>query len=302
MREAFNYQKNNNHRRGHNGKSSGHVMEVKAILKKDAPGVGVKSDEKVPHTTVLPAAAQKVSLVTEKATTQVKSTHRKPEWIQKSEEPVETGKPILYLSIDVETDGPIPGMYSMLSLGLAGFTLDNQLVWEREINFLPLEGAGTYHKTMEWWSQPEQKEAWEHLMRNRQSPHEAMIRLSLELQKLKMQYRVFTIAWPACFDWMFLHWYMHRFVGENPLGRSAKCAGTYAWAISRTIHPNISIDTLLDSWEDDRFQHSHKALDDAKEQGAKFINMLNEVTSHGKDHRLNHHYKKVHVKKVSGKK
>lgn len=273
MREAINYQKNN-HRRTTNGKHSnntagGVTMEVKAILKKEIPsssshpGSGAGGD-----------------------VTRQKSTHRKPEWLQKSDEKAESAKPILYLSIDVETDGPVPGIYSMLSLGLAGFTLDNSLVWEREVNFFPLEGASTYHKTMEWWSQPEQKDAWNHLMTNRQNPQAAMIKLSVDIQNLKLQYRVFTIAWPACFDWMFLHWYMHKFVGENPLGRTAKCAGTYAWAMSKTVHPNVSIDALLDSWDDERFQHSHKALDDAKEQGSKFINMLNEMTRNGKDQRL----------------
>jgi hypothetical protein len=52
------------------------------------------------------------------------------------------------------------------------------------------------------------------------------------------------------------------------------------------MHPNVSIQPLLDSWSDERFPHTHKALDDAKEQGARFINMLREQTKGGKHFRL----------------
>jgi hypothetical protein len=218
----------------------------------------------------------------------IKSTHRRPTLVPRQDDSLESDKPTMYLSIDVETDGPVPGLYSMISLGLAGFTIQKDLVWEMEINLFPIEGASRDPNTMIWWEHPDQKEAWAHLMKNRQQPKEAMIQLANDIEKLKLQYRVVTIAWPSCFDWMFIHWYMHKFVGNNPLGRRAKCADTYAWAISRTTHPNVSIAPLLEDWEDNRFTHSHKALDDAKDQGAKFINMLNEMTKNGKDYRLRH--------------
>jgi hypothetical protein len=264
------------------------MVEVKTILKKETSSVPLPESE-----------------------VEIKSTHRQPRWKNNSDAPSTpstpstasldiSGKPILYLSIDVETDGPVPGIYSMLSIGMAGFTTDNQVVWEREINLLPLENARVDQKTLEWWKKDEQKEAWNHLMTNRKKPEEAMVNLSEEIRELRTQYRVFTIAWPACFDWMFLHWYMHKFVGDNPLGRRAKCADTYAWAISRTIHPNISIGPLLEEWEDNRFTHTHKALDDAKEQGAKFVNMLKEMTRNGKDYRLC--YDKRHKHGRKGKK
>lgn len=34
----------------------------------------------------------------------------------------------IYMSTDVETDGPIPGPHSMLSIGSAAYTADKQLV------------------------------------------------------------------------------------------------------------------------------------------------------------------------------
>jgi hypothetical protein len=160
----------------------------------------------------------------------------------------------------VETDGPVPGLYSMLAIGLAAFTMENQVVWEREIHLHPLPDASQDRRTMEWWNEPEQADAWHHLQHNRRDPKMAMIELASELEQLKKLYRVFVVAWPACFDWMFLHWYFHKFVGDNPLGRRAKCADSYAWAMSRTRHPNITLTPMLESWDDGRFKHTHKAL------------------------------------------
>lgn len=195
--------------------------------------------------------------------------------------------PVAYLSVDVETDGPVPGLYSMLSIGLAAFdAATGAVVYEREHNLLPLPDAQQDPVTMRWWGKPEQRKAWNHLLSNRQEPSVAFQRLAAELRALRQRYRLFVIAWPACFDWMFLHWYMHRFVGDNPLGRSAKCAVTYAWAVARTTTPNVDISSLLEQWEDDRFVHTHCALDDAREQGAKFINMLRDTIQHGQDARV----------------
>ena len=36
--------------------------------------------------------------------------------------------PEIYLSVDVEADGPIPGPYSMLSFGIAAFSIDKVLL------------------------------------------------------------------------------------------------------------------------------------------------------------------------------
>jgi hypothetical protein len=189
---------------------------------------------------------------------------------------------ILYLSFDLEADGPVPGIYSMLSLGLCAFDIFGQVVWEQEYNLEPLPDAREDENTMAWWRKPEQAAAWAHLAKNRQSPEVAMKHLMESVQRLKINYKIVPVAWPACFDWMFLHWYMHKFVGYNPLGRTARCGVTYCWAVAKTTNPNVDMDHLLKRWSDPRFaNHTHRALDDAREQGARFVNMLREVTRKG---------------------
>ncbi|MCB0295461.1 MAG: exonuclease, partial [Calditrichaeota bacterium] len=62
----------------------------------------------------------------------------------------------LYISTDVETDGPIPGPHSMLSFGSAAYQADKTLIGTFSANLEALPGAAPHPKTQAWWeSQPE---------------------------------------------------------------------------------------------------------------------------------------------------
>ena len=50
----------------------------------------------------------------------------------------------IFVSTDVETDGPIPGPYSMLSIGAAAHTADKTLVSTFSASLELLEGAGNW--------------------------------------------------------------------------------------------------------------------------------------------------------------
>lgn len=56
-----------------------------------------------------------------------------------------------YVSTDVETDGPIPGPHSMLSLGSAAYRADKTLIGSFEANLNTLPGAQGDPDTMAWW-------------------------------------------------------------------------------------------------------------------------------------------------------
>ena len=56
--------------------------------------------------------------------------------------------PEIYVSTDVEADGPIPGPHSMLSFGSAAYTADKQLVGTFSTNLTALPGASGDPKTM----------------------------------------------------------------------------------------------------------------------------------------------------------
>lgn len=58
----------------------------------------------------------------------------------------------MYVSTDVETDGPIPGIYSMLSFGSAVYLADKTLVGTFTASLTTLPGATSDPKTMAWWA------------------------------------------------------------------------------------------------------------------------------------------------------
>jgi len=80
--------------------------------------------------------------------------------------------PEVYVSTDVETDGPIPGPHSMLSFASAAFTADKALVGTFTANLDTLPAAAGHPKTMEWWrSQPE---AWAACRKDTRPPEVVM--------------------------------------------------------------------------------------------------------------------------------
>lgn len=81
------------------------------------------------------------------------------------------------------------------------------------------------------------------------------------------------VAYPAGFDFLFVYWYLMRFVGESPFGHSALDMKTYAMAVLKTGYRDSARRNMPRDWLDP-LPHTHVALDDAIEQGALFCNML----------------------------
>jgi hypothetical protein len=78
----------------------------------------------------------------------------------------------IYASTDVETDGPIPGMNSMLSFGSAAYWPDKTLVATFSANLETLPGAEGDPRTLNWWKT--QPKAWEACRTDLQAPEVAM--------------------------------------------------------------------------------------------------------------------------------
>lgn len=175
----------------------------------------------------------------------------------------------IYLSTDIETDGPIPGPHSMLSIGCAAYTADKQLVSTFCANLETLDGASAHPKTAQWWAT--QPQAWEACRKDLQKP-EAAMRAYVDWIKTLHGKPVF-VAYPAGFDFLFVYWYLIRFVGESPFSHSALDMKTYAMALLKTGYRDSTKRNMPKQWFDD-FPHTHIALDDAIEQGALFCNML----------------------------
>jgi 3' exoribonuclease, RNase T-like len=179
--------------------------------------------------------------------------------------------PEIYVSTDVETDGPIPGPHSMLSVASAAYLANKTLVGTFEANLELLPGAAGHPDTMAWWQT--EPAAWAASRENLQAPETAMHNYLAWLKGLPGK-PVF-VAYPAAFDFMFVCWYLQRFTGQNPFSHSALDIKSYAMAMLKKDYRNTAKSTMPKRWFDD-LPHTHKALDDAIGQGALFCNMLAE--------------------------
>jgi hypothetical protein len=183
----------------------------------------------------------------------------------------------IYISTDVESDGPIPGPHSMLSFASAAYTADKQRVSTFAANLETLPGAAPHPKTAAWWAT--QPEAWGACRTDLEPPDAAMRRYVAWIKTLSGK-PVF-VAYPAGFDFLFVYWYLMRFVGESPFGHSALDMKSYAMALLRTGYRDSIKRNMPKAWFDP-LPHTHVALDDAIAQGALFCNMLRHNRADGR--------------------
>ncbi|MBC3917835.1 exonuclease [Undibacterium sp. CY18W] len=175
----------------------------------------------------------------------------------------------IYISTDVETDGPIPGPHSMLSLGSAAYTADKQMISTFSVNLACLPGATADPGTAAWWAT--QPQAWAACRQDIEDPATAMPRYVSWIKSLPGK-PVF-VAYPAGFDFLFVYWYLIRFAGESPFSHSALDMKSFAMALLKTDYRDSTKRNMPKHWFDP-MPHTHVALDDAIEQGALFCNML----------------------------
>lgn len=180
----------------------------------------------------------------------------------------------IYISVDVESDGPIPGPHSMLSLGAAAFLPNGDQVGLFEANLETLEGAAPDRDTMEWWST--QPEAWEICHKNLQPPEQAIRAFVAWIERTAAAYHSdpVCVGYPTGFDFTFVHWYNVRFAGRDPLGFSALDIRSHAMGVLKTSYKKSSQKHLPKEWLDNLPPLTHRAVDDAVRQGVLFINIL----------------------------
>jgi hypothetical protein len=180
----------------------------------------------------------------------------------------------IYVSTDVEADGPIPGPHSMLSFASAAYTADKQLIATFSANLETLPDAAPHPVQAAWWKT--QPEAWAACRQDLRSPQSALPDYVKWVEALPGK-PVF-VAFPAGFDFTFMFWYMMRFAGSCPYSWSALDIKTLAFAMTGLPYRKCIKPRFPERWFD-QHPHTHVALDDAIEQGALFCNMLAELRS-----------------------
>jgi len=170
----------------------------------------------------------------------------------------------------------------MLSLGAAAFlpslnTHGYQEVGTFSANLCTLLGAGQDPDTMKWWDT--QPDAWEACRKDREDPRDAMPKFVEWVEQMAETYNAkpVCVAYPSGFDFLFVYWYLIKFTGKSPFSFSAVDIKTYAMAVMKSQYRKSTKKHMPKHWFS-KAPHTHKAVDDAIEQGQLFMNMLKENT------------------------
>lgn len=181
------------------------------------------------------------------------------------------GRGEVFVSFDIECDGPYPAHNSMLSLGAVAFSRKGEEVGVFYDTLKPYPGASPDPSTMEWWAKQD-PEVQAEAFSARTEPSEVMIKFALWLKNLP-GVPVF-LAWPTGYDFSFLYFYSALLPGHQPLGYQALdvrsfCTGLYAssfWAATDLIPEEYT--QLLPE------ERAHHPVTDSKQQGRAFIRLL----------------------------
>lgn len=203
-----------------------------------------------------------------------------------------TTKMNMYFSVDVETDGDVPGVSSMLSVGVVA--LLPQTLSVHRTSYLTLKrlpDARPLNTTMEWWDQF--PEAWVWARRGAIDPKTAMEELRTFIQScIADMHRTeepgtiiapVFVAKPVGFDFMWVNYYFHRFLGENPFHLAALDMGSLAMGLTGIENLRSSAWPL--SWTEGLQKNDHHALHDAENQAEIFRRMMKYTKDRGEDKR-----------------
>lgn len=154
--------------------------------------------------------------------------------------------------VDVEADGPCAGLYSMVCFGAVRLGLHQR------------GDHGFYGETAPLFDATWRPEALgisgftraEHEQFSH--PISVMYAFKSWIEKYNMHGRPIFVSDNPAFDWQFINYYFHAFVGENPFGFSARCIGDYYAG----LHANFG---QRQNWKRLRkTKHTHNPLDDAR--------------------------------------
>ena len=160
-----------------------------------------------------------------------------------------------YVMVDIEADGPIPGDYSMVCFG----AVIVEPALER-----------TFYSTLAPISQKWVPEALQVSGFSREdtlkfaNPAAEMARFESWL-KDSVQGRAIFVADNNGFDWQFVNWYFHHFLGRNPFGFSSMNLGS--------LYKGLVRDTFATFKHLRKTQHTHHPVDDAMGNAEALLHM-----------------------------
>ncbi len=177
----------------------------------------------------------------------------------------------VFISVDVETAGPIPGEYSLLSIG-ACLVDDENKTFECQL------------QPVNYNADPKALEvtglSLELLSKNGLPPEKAMLQFSDWITGLSNGESDFVfVGFNAAFDWSFINYYFHKYLGKNPFGFTALDIKSYYMGLVNCDWKDTKSSKVAKKINPQR-HGDHDALHDALYQ-AEIFRMLRKGDFHG---------------------
>jgi DNA polymerase III epsilon subunit-like protein len=173
-----------------------------------------------------------------------------------------------YISVDVETAGPNPGDYALLSIGACTIYGPQEYFY---IEIQPINNCIS-------------DEALEvsrldliELKEKGLTPQAAMVKFAEWVRKVTPENnQPIFVAFNAPFDWMFVNDYFHRYLGHNPFGHKALDIKALYMGMMGVSFGETGMRHLAKRYPELQTL-SHHALEDAQDQALIFRKLMEEA-------------------------
>ncbi len=176
-----------------------------------------------------------------------------------------------FVSVDVETAGPIPGEYSMLSLGACVVGRPDDGFYAE---FKPLNGNAVADALRVTGFDLTE------LARTGEPPEVAMAKFRDWLTGACAGEEPVFVGFNAGFDWSFVNLYFHRFQVENPFGFAPLDVKSYYMGLTGCGWADTKSSRIPPEFQPQK-PGEHNALADARAQAEMFEKMLATVRANG---------------------
>ena len=160
------------------------------------------------------------------------------------------------IMVDIEADGPIPGDYSMISLGAV--VVDDKLDKTFYVEFKPISDKWIPEAlAVSGYSREDTLDS--------PDPARAIGDFEKWVVRVSAGKQPRFISDNNGFDWMFVCWYMWHFLGRNPFGHSSTNLGSLYKGLVKDRRQNFK--------HLRKTKHTHDPVDDAKGNAEAYLHM-----------------------------
>jgi len=158
--------------------------------------------------------------------------------------------------VDVESDGPCPGDYSMICFGAVLVTPGLEQTFYGRLQ--PVSEQWIPEALAVSGFSREETLAFD--------PPERVMTRFRDWLHAEVRTRPVFVSDNNGYDWQFINWYFHHFLGDNPFGHSSMNLGS--------LYKGLVRDTFQNFKHLRRTKHTHHPVDDAKGNAEAMLAMI----------------------------